>query len=202
MTEDPTCSSLQVNNAAPYGYGDGLRTVTGSQLVHNVLDVHLDRFLGDEEFFGNVAVAIAASDLLKDFDFSRGEGLVAVVLRQMGRNGWWDTLFPGMNLTDRLDEVLWRHALQHVASSTALERPLDFDIAFGCRQHNDACLRELLANGNHRVDAAHIGEPDIHKGDVRMEFAKAFKSLPPAGCLAYYAHVRLVVDEGSDSLAQ
>ena len=105
MTEDPNCSSLQVNNATPHGYGDGLRTITGSQLVHNVLDVNLDGFLGDEEFLGNVAVAIAASDLLKDFDFPRGEGLVAVVLRQMGRNAWWNTLFPCMNLTDRFDEV-------------------------------------------------------------------------------------------------
>src|SRR5271166_6342477 len=119
MTEDPNCSSLQVNNAAPYGYGDGLRTITGSQLVHNVLDVHLDRFLGDEEFFGNVAVAIAASDLLKNFDFPRGERIVAVVLRQMGRNAWWDTLLPRMNLTDGLNQVLGRHALQHVTSNTS-----------------------------------------------------------------------------------
>jgi len=71
--------------------------------------------------------------------------------------------------------------LQHVTSGASRERPLDFDIAFGRRHHDDACLREFLANGNHRVDAAHIGEPDIHKGDVGMEFAKAFKGLAPAG---------------------
>ena len=119
-------SFLEVDDSAPHGYRDGLRTVTGSQLVHNVLDVNLDRFFGDEESFGNVAVAIAASDLLQDFDFPRGEGLVAVVLREMGRNGWRDTLFSGMNLTDRLDQVLWRHALQHVTLERLPRAPAGF----------------------------------------------------------------------------
>ena len=74
--------------------GDRLRTVGGTQFLHDVLDVDLDGFLGDRKLLGNIAVAVAARKLSQNLDLSGGEGLVAKVLGQMGGDLGRNALFP------------------------------------------------------------------------------------------------------------
>ena len=61
---------------------DGLGAITGSQLLHDVLDVHFHRFFGDEQTIGDVAVAIAAGNLLEDLDLACGKVFIGIVLGQ------------------------------------------------------------------------------------------------------------------------
>ena len=55
---------LQVDDATADGDRDRLGTIAGAQLLHNMLDVNLDRAFGDEETVGDVAVAIALRNML------------------------------------------------------------------------------------------------------------------------------------------
>jgi len=52
--------------------GNSLRTVGGPQFLHDVLDVDLDRFLGDRKLLGNISVAVAARKLSQNFDLAGG----------------------------------------------------------------------------------------------------------------------------------
>ena len=61
-----------MDDAAAEAYGDGLCPIGGAQLFHDVLDVDLHGFFGDEESCGNLAVAIAAGDLAQYLDFAAG----------------------------------------------------------------------------------------------------------------------------------
>src|SRR5436853_2382534 len=54
--------SSQLDDAAAYGNGHRLRAITGPQLLHDVLDMHLDGLFRDEELFGNVPISVAAGD--------------------------------------------------------------------------------------------------------------------------------------------
>src|SRR5215831_5148067 len=73
----------QLDDSAAQGDCDGLRAIGRPQLLHDVLDVDLDRFLGDEEALRDVAVAVAARDVAEHLDLPAGQGLVAHVLREM-----------------------------------------------------------------------------------------------------------------------
>src|SRR5262249_18262823 len=48
----------QMNNATADTDSNSLGAIAGAQFIHNVLDVDLYRLLSDEEFFGDVAIAV------------------------------------------------------------------------------------------------------------------------------------------------
>jgi hypothetical protein len=55
---------LQVDDAAADCNGNRLGAIAGAQLLHNMLDVNLDRAFGDEEAVSDVAIAIALGNML------------------------------------------------------------------------------------------------------------------------------------------
>src|SRR5947209_2438422 len=89
---------LQLDNAAAHGNRDRLGAVAGAQLLHDVLDVNLDRVFGDEEELGDVAVPIPSGDVLQHVFLAVGQGLVADVLGEMRRHFGRNALFSGMDL--------------------------------------------------------------------------------------------------------
>src|SRR5262249_18702433 len=111
-------------------YRHRLRAITGAQLLHNMLDVHLDGLFGDEESFGDVAIAIAVGDMLENLDLTLGQGIIAEVLGEMGGNLRRNPLLAFMNLADYFDQLFRRHTLEQVAARAGLKRPLDFHVAF------------------------------------------------------------------------
>jgi len=66
-----------MNDSAPYRNGDRLRPIAGPQLLHEVLDVHFHRLLGDEELFRDVTVSVTAADLEEDLNFARDDSFIA-----------------------------------------------------------------------------------------------------------------------------
>jgi hypothetical protein len=68
----------QLHRAAPQGDGGGgLRAVLGAPRLEDVLDVDLDLLFRDEQAFGDVAVAVAAGQLLQHRQVARGKGPLA-----------------------------------------------------------------------------------------------------------------------------
>jgi len=64
---DALCQS-QLDDAATHRNGHRLGPVAGAQLFHDVLDVHLDGFLGDQQPLADVPVATSARHVLEDAD--------------------------------------------------------------------------------------------------------------------------------------
>ncbi len=61
---------LEPDDAAADGECDRLRAIRGSRLVHDVLDVNLDRLLRGQELRAYVAAAETFRDVRKNFHFA------------------------------------------------------------------------------------------------------------------------------------
>src|SRR3954466_5337280 len=71
----------------------GAGAIAGAQLLHDVLDVHLDRLLGDEQPLGDVAIPVAAGDVLQDVDLAARQRLVREMFGEL-RGGIGRDPFP------------------------------------------------------------------------------------------------------------
>jgi hypothetical protein len=84
-----------------------------------------------------------------------------------------DALLPRVNLADPFEEILRRHALQQIAARSRFEGPLALDVALKRGQDDDAGLAELRPDGDHGVDAVHVGKPQVHQRHVGLMLAEA-----------------------------
>src|SRR6185369_17649365 len=103
------------------------------------------------------------------------------MLSELGREFREDMLLSRVDVADHLNQILGRHALEHIAASTRLKGTLDFNIAFKRCQHDDSGVGELRSYRNHRVDAAHIGKPEVHEGDIGLVLPKLLDRFTAAG---------------------
>src|SRR5579864_2159248 len=146
---------LELNNSPAHSDGDRLRAITGAELFHDVFDMHLHSLLGDKEFVRDIPVTISAGNLGEHFNFASGECFVTIMFGQMGCDLRWNTLLAAVDLTDGIDHILRRHALEHVGASSSFESTLNFNIALKRRQNDDSGFGELRSDRDHRVNSAH-----------------------------------------------
>ena len=59
-------TKLEVDDSPTQADGNCLGPVTGAQFIHDVFDMNLDRFLGDEELLRDVPVPVSPCDLTED----------------------------------------------------------------------------------------------------------------------------------------
>jgi hypothetical protein len=69
--------SSDLKQASPDRNGYRMGPIVGPELIHEILDVEIDRGLRDGQFIGNLFVAMAVSNESKDFQFSRRKIVVA-----------------------------------------------------------------------------------------------------------------------------
>jgi hypothetical protein len=185
---------LQLDYAPPHRDRDGLSTVLGSQLVHNVLDVNLDGLLGDKEPFANVAVAISAGDVPEDVDLARGESVIAHVLGELRRHLRRNALLSRVHLANHLHQLAGGHVLQEIAASTGLQSTLNLNVAFERCEHDDAGFRKFCADCNHRIDSAQVRESQVHERYVGAVVSMVLDRFGATAGLGYQHHIRLIVD--------
>jgi hypothetical protein len=195
-------SKLDMDDAAADADCDRLRPILGAQLVHDVPGVRLDRILGDQQPDADVAIAIALGDPRQHLDLARGQGLVANVLGQVLGHQCRQVRAAGVDPADHRHKFLERRAFQDIPASPGGEGPLDLDVAFGRRQHDDPRIREGPPNRGHRGDAALVGEPQIHERDVGPMRLELRDRISRRGCHGEHLHVRLVRNHGGDPLAE
>src|ERR1700733_10411183 len=194
--------ALQLNHAAAHRDRDRLRAVAGTQLIHQVPHVNLDGFLGNKQPLGDVPVAIAAGDKPQYIELPRRESFVAEMLGKLSGHFGRNTLLARVHLADDFEKFPGGHALEQVAAGARFQCALDFDIALEGRQYDDAGVGELRSDGYHNIDAAQIGESEVHQGDIRYRFPKLQNRLIAAGGGRHQEHVRLAVDNGGDPLPE
>src|SRR5580704_13141335 len=112
------------------------------------------------------------------------------MFRKMSRDFWGDVLLSCVRSADHLYKLPPRHGFKHVASSARLECTTNLNISFEGRKHNNARVFELCANGDHRINATDVGQPEVHERNVRTMFTEALYGLASTGCLSHQKHVR------------
>jgi hypothetical protein len=121
---------------------------------------------------------------------------------QIGRDLRWNTLLSAVDLTDGVNHILRRHALEHVGAGSSFESTLNFNIALERGQNDDSGFRELRSDRDHRVKPAHAWKSEVHKGHVGLVFAKLLNRLVGVAGFGNHLHVRLIINDSADPLAQ
>ena len=105
--------------------GDRLSPIVRAELIHDVLKVNFDGFLGDEEPIGNLFIPINGGHQPKDLHFRRGEIFFGQILRHVRRHLRRYPFLSRMNLPDRFKQLLRCRALEQIAAGPGLqERPI------------------------------------------------------------------------------
>src|SRR5262249_13634649 len=134
--------------------------------------------------------------------FTLAQIILTVMLREIRRYLRWNVLFSGMDLADGGEQVASRHGLEQERASACCQGAAHFRVAFIRRQYRDACFRKLRPNCDHRVDAADIGEPEVHEGDIGVKVAKILDRFVSGDGLRYQLHVGLALEHTRKSLAK
>src|SRR5271165_2942600 len=101
-----------------------------------------------------------------------------------------------------VDQFFRGHALESVTVGSGLQGAPDIDIAFESCDGNDTGIVEFGEDRDHRVDAAHVGQSDIHQSDVGPKLTELLQR-SGAGCgFTGQRHIRLAVDHGGEALAE
>src|SRR5215472_15100133 len=138
--------------------GDCLRAIAGTKFLHNVLNVRFDGLFRDKELFGNIPVAISASEMTKNLHLAHRKAFVAVMFSQGSRDLGRDTSFPRMDLANYAHQFAGRHTLKNICASSGLKCPSNFDITSKGRQHDDTGIWKFRPYGNRGIDATHVGK--------------------------------------------
>src|ERR1700677_1704399 len=102
----PSFGGLQVNDSALQRDGDGVRSVVCAKFGKDVLDVTLDRFLGNRESIGDQLVCIPAGNQAQHIDFSGGQGVIDRVVGEFSGDLGRNALLASMYSANRLEEFL------------------------------------------------------------------------------------------------
>src|SRR5271166_46055 len=145
---------------------------------------------------------MAIPDEPENLQFARREIVIAQMLGKACRH-LWRNMPP--SLVDGADHgyqfILWR-ALQEVGRSAGAQRPVNLTVAIRGREHDNARLRKLLANGYHGIGAVAALQPNVHESDVWAMSAEARDRLPGGRRLRNEKHVLLRGDDRTESLAE
>jgi hypothetical protein len=192
----------QLDYSAAHTDCDSLRAIIGVELLHNVLDVDLYGLFRYEESLSYVPIPVSAGDKSQDIHLTGRQTFIGKMLCQTGRHFRGNMLLSGMNLADDSDQIAGGHVLKHIATRSGLKSPLNLDIAFECREHDDTSHRKIRSDGNHRVDAAHIGQSEVHESYVGLKHPKLLDGIRATGCLRDELHVLFIVDYSCDPFLQ
>ena len=194
-----TDASLQLDYAAPSGDRHRLCPIVSAKFFHDVLHMGLDGFLCYEEPRRYLPIAVSRSDLPQHLHLTLTQIFVAQMLSKAGGNLGGNTLFTRMDLPDRIEELLRRHALQQVSPRTRFECALHLYIALERRKDDNSGIGKLRPNGDHHVDATEIRHPKIDQGNVRSYGPKSLNPFPAASGHRSERHVYLAGDDAGDT---
>jgi hypothetical protein len=160
--------------------------------------MNLDGLFGDEEPFRDLAIPVSAGDMSQDFDLASAQRFITEMLGKTGSYLRGNTFFSRVDLADCFDQVLGGHALERVTASASFERTLNLDVTLERCQHDDAGISKFRAKRDQYINAAHVGESEIHERDVRSQFPEILNGLAAIGGLGCQQHIGLVPDDRRD----
>ena len=190
-----------MKDATPHSNSYGFCAISGAQFFHNVLDMTLDCIFRNRQQTSDFTVSVSSGNFLQDLYLALAERFLAQVLRQACCNFRWNMLSSAVNLADCLDELLARHALEHVSLGAGLQRAMNLGVAFKRGEHDHPSAWKVRADRHHRVNATDVGQTEIHQRDIRAMRAKALDCLATVRCFGYQNHVLFISDNCRDAFA-
>ena len=131
-----------------------------------------------------------------------GEDLLAVAAgRERRDEGRVDERLAGGDLLDRLEQRLVRRLLEHVALGARLEPALEQRPLAVRGEDEHARVRNPLDDLLGRLDAVHLGHPQVHDDDVRPTPLRQRDRGLAVGCLADDADVRRAEEREPEAFA-
>src|ERR1700746_4143464 len=106
--------------------------------------------------------------MTKNLHFAIRKQLIAVMLRQCGRDWGRDFLLPRMDLANNTDHLAGRHALEHVSTRPCRERSPNLVVARKAGEDDEPCVRKLIAGVDHVLYAAYIWTLDLGENHVML----------------------------------
>src|SRR5262245_43370864 len=124
------------------------------------------------------------------------------MLGQMCRDLSGNSFLSSVDMPDTFHDFLRWHVLEQISASPRIQGTVNFSVSFKSGKDYHPSFREFLKNADHAIYAIPIREPKVHQRDVRLNFTKLLKGIVRGGSLADENHVRLAVDDHTDSFAE
>jgi len=106
-----------------------------------------------------------------------------------------------MDRSNDIQQFLANHSFHHVALGSRIESAANIHIAFMGTQNNDSSVWKFLFHLFYDVEAAHIGQAEIHHSYVWTKRTKLLKPFMPRRGCARHCHIRLKIDDCREPLA-
>src|SRR6185369_4729006 len=167
-----------------------------------MLDVIVDRGLGDRQLVGDLLVAEAVANESQHFHLACREILITHVFGKAHRDFRRNSSLAGMNRSDNVRQLVTRHALKNVRRSASPQRTLNLAIAIQRRQHDYARMRKLTTDSDQRIYSITARQPNVHECDAGHRPTKLRQRLDRISSLCHEKHVRLRTNDRAQPLAK
>src|SRR5262245_65896293 len=101
---------------------------------------------------------MAIADQAQHLELPRCEVFVPEMLGQASRDFGGYMFLPGVNRSNDGEDVVLRHALEHVRSGARSQRSLNVAVAAGRAEHDDPGVRKLTANRDEGIGSRAAGD--------------------------------------------
>jgi hypothetical protein len=153
---------MQLNNSALQANRNRVGPIVSAELGEYVCDVALNGRVGDREPIGDLLVGVPGGNQTQYIDFALGQLIIRNVVSQVCRNLGGYSLLPGMDSTDRLQELSVHVSLQYVTPGTGFKRSQNLNVACVGRQDNNPRVGEFALNAVDCLDAIQTRHLEIH----------------------------------------
>jgi hypothetical protein len=192
---------LELHEAAADGGGGRLRAVAHAELAEQAVHVRLDRALGRVQLVGDLAVAVAADDEPQHVHLTARQ-VGATGLVEHLRDARRDVLPALVHGDDGLEQLVARHALEHVGGGAGRQGARDVDVALVHGEHHHAGFRELGADGADGLGALHHRHAQVHDREVGLCPPEGGNGLFTVARGGDHRKARMALEHGHQALAQ
>jgi len=164
-----------------------LEAVGNAQLVENVVEMILDRLLGNEKFLADFFIAETLSDQLNDFFFAVAEqrllaartgfGRFRKRLHDFGGHAIIEPDFAGMHAMNALDQEIRGGLLEDNAACAKTHGADYVAIVFSRREHHDARGQRVKIHFFENGQSVFIGHAQIEEKNVGLQLGEELDAL-------------------------
>jgi len=177
-----------------------MRSVVGIELAHNAFQACLDRIFRDEERVGDVAIAAALGDQLKDACLPIRQLLLPHVLGNLLRYVRGDGAPAYERTADGADDLLGTRCLQEIRPRAQRKSARDAGVPEEARQNNDDSIGEFFADDGDSLQAVYFGHLQINEQQIRPQITKALNGLFAIAGFTDNDHVMFGREHGSQAI--
>src|SRR5215813_8972545 len=178
-----------------------MSSVLGVEFREDVRDVALHACFADGQPIGNLLVGVTGGNESQHIDFTGGQVLPGSIDKFHGDLLGYPPL-PGMDGSNRLEELPMHLSLQQVTARTGLDGSHHLSIATVRRENDDTGAWKLLPDLTDGLNTVQAWKLDVHQRHIRLVRPELCDGFLPTGGLGHQLHVIFSVDQSGDPFAK